>query len=122
MRRAFVLWLCLWALFSVPWTSETATPQWERVRAPRVRTTSQLRPDHILNVLFYIPLSPLGAGLGWSLPLSVAAGGALSLTAEALQLFSTERSPDGNDIIANVAGTAIGAALVILRRRRTARA
>ena len=122
MRRAFVLWLCLWALFSIPWTSETATPQWDRVRPPRVRTTSQIRPDHVLNVLFYIPLAPLGAGLGWSLPISVAAGGALSLTAETLQLFSTKRSPDANDIIANVAGTAIGAALVAINRRRTARA
>jgi VanZ family protein len=122
MRRLMILWLCLWALFSIPWTSETATPQWDRVRPPHVRQTSRLKPDHVLNVLFYVPFAPLGAALGWPLPALVAAGGALSVSAETLQLFSTERNPDGNDIIANVLGTAIGAGIVVINRRRSARA
>ena len=118
MRWPIVTWVCLWALFSVPWTSATSTPQWEHVRAPRVRAQSRVRPDHVLNVLFYVPFAPLGALAGYPLPLLVVAGTGLSLAAEALQLFSRERSPDGNDVVANVGGTALGAALVLMNRRR----
>ena len=121
MRWLAVLWLALWAAFSIPWTTATSTPQWERVRPPRVRAASRVRADHVLNVLFYIPVAPLGSSLGWSLPPLVAAGAMLSLTAEALQLFSLDRSPDGNDVIANTAGTTIGAALVLMSRRRRQR-
>jgi VanZ family protein len=96
----------------------TSTPHWEHVRGPRVRATSRVRPDHVLNVLFYIPFTPLGSTLGWSLPALVAAGTALSATAEGLQVFSSERSPDGNDLVANVIGTALGAGLVLLTRRQ----
>ena len=66
---------------------------------------------------FYVPVAPLGAGLGWPLPASLAAGAVLSLTAEGSQLFSVERDPDGNDVLANMLGTALGA-IVLLRSRR----
>jgi VanZ family protein len=76
-----------------------------------------VRADHVLNVLFYVPVAPVGVRLGWSLGTLVATGATLSLTAEAMQLFSVDRSPDGNDVVANVAGTTIGALLVLSRRR-----
>ena len=117
MRWPIIVWVCLWLLFSVPWTSATPVPQWEHVRPPRVRAQSRVRPDHVLNVLFYVPLVPLGARLGYSLPGLVLAGATFSVVAEALQLFSLERSPDGNDVIANIGGTALGAGLVFITRR-----
>ena len=119
MRWLAILWLVLWATFSIPWTSATSTPQWERARGPRAGR--RVRADHVLNVLFYVPVAPLGSTLGWGLPSLVGAGVTLSLTAEVVQLFSLDRDPDGNDLIANAAGTTIGAGLVLLSRRRRQR-
>jgi VanZ family protein len=118
MRWLCVAWLTAWALFSLPWASATATPHWERVRPPRVRAASHIRLDHVLNVLFYVPLAPLGAGLGYPLLGSVMSGAVMSVTAETVQLFSTKRAPDGNDLIANLGGTVAGAIAVALYRRR----
>ena len=72
----------------------------------------------MLNVLFYVPAAPLGAALGYSLPACVVAGALLSITAEMTQVFSLDRSPGANDVIANILGTAAGAILVSLYRRR----
>ena len=121
MRRLVVLWLAAWALFSFAWMSPTSTPQWNRVELPRVGRTSHIKPDHVLNVLFYIPVAPLASTLGWSLRTGVLAASGLSLTAEAVQVFSLDRSPDGNDFIANVAGATIGALVLLIYRRRSSR-
>jgi VanZ family protein len=118
VRLLMAAWLFTWAAFSLPWTSASSIPHWDRVALPRFRATSRVRPDHLLNVLFYVPFAPLGAALGQSLRACTLAGGALSLTAEAAQLFSSERAPDGNDLIANIAGTTIGTFTVMLYRRR----
>jgi VanZ family protein len=120
MRLAMV-WLASWALFSFPWTSATSTPHWDRVEGPRVRWTSRIKPDHVLNLLFYLPAAPLGSTLGWSLPIGVLAASVLSLTAEAVQVFSVDRSPDGNDLVANIAGAIIGALVMVIYRRRSSR-
>ena len=119
MRWLRLLWLALWAVFSLPWTSFTSTPHWDRVQPPRVNASSRIRPDHLLNVLFYVPGAPLGSTLGWTLPACVIAGSVLSVTAEAVQLFSVDRDPDGNDVIANIAGTSMGALVVLFYRRRS---
>jgi VanZ family protein len=119
VQRLMVAWVVTWVAFSLPWTSVSSSPHWDRVAAPRVRATSRIRPDHILNVLFYVPVAPLGAAFGQSLRACIIAGGAFSLTAEAAQLFSSERAPDGNDVIANMAGTTMGAVAVLLYRRRS---
>jgi VanZ family protein len=125
IRRAHWLlgtWLLLWAAFSLPWTSVSSSPHWERARPPRIRSSSRLRPDHVLNLLFYVPAVPLGAALDCSLPGSVIASAALSIAAEGTQLFSTDRAPDGNDIVANIGGAVIGAIGVLVYRRRSASA
>lgn len=118
MRWLCVAWLTAWALFSLPWVSLTSTPHWERFRPPRVRAASRIRPDHVLNVLFYLPVVPLGSALGYPLLGSVTTGTAMSASAEIIQLFSTQRAPDGNDLIANIGGTVAGAVGVVLYRRR----
>ena len=122
MRWMAGIWLFVWALFSLPWSSATATPHWERMRAPHVRASSQVRVHHVLNVLFYVPAAPLGSLVGLPLAASVAAASALSVGAEAAQVFSRDRAPDGNDLVANIGGAAIGGlGLLIYRRTRDAR-
>ena len=116
-RWLLLTWLAAWAAFSLPWTSVTTTAHWERVRAPRVRAQSRVRLDHVLNVLFYVPAAPLASTLGWPVSIGVAGGAALSLTAESVQLFSENRAPDGNDLIANVGGATAGAVILVLYRR-----
>jgi len=121
MRWLMVVWLGLWALFSLPWISSTSTPRWERVRPPRVRASSQVRADHVLNVVFYIPLARMASSVGWSLPICMITGVVMSATAEAAQLFSADRAPDGNHFIGNVGGTAAGVLGVVWHRRRNVR-
>jgi VanZ family protein len=117
-----VIWLLVWALFSLPWSSPSATPHWERMRAPHVRASSQVRVHHVLNVLFYVPAAPLGSLVGLPLAASVAAASALSVGAEAAQVYSLDRAPDGNDLVANIGGAVIGAlGLLVYRRTRHAR-
>jgi VanZ family protein len=117
MRVVAIAWLILWAFYSLPFRSFTPVPQWQRVSAPHVGPFRHLKPDHVLNVLFYMPLAPIAVSVGCPLGAAVAVGTGLSLAAEATQLFSTRRSPDGNDVVANIAGTLLGAAIVSARKR-----
>ena len=113
-----VAWVTAWAVFSLPWTSMTSTANWERFRPPHVRAGSRLRSDHVLNFLFYVPAAPLAAALGWPVSAGVAAAAAISVTAETVQVFSHDRAPDGNDIVANIGGAIAGALAMLLYRRR----
>lgn len=115
------IWVLAWAAFSLPWTSATTTAQWDRFTPPYVRSYSRIKLDHILNVVFYLPVAPLGAAFGWPLSAGVTAGAAMSAAAESSQVFSSDRAPNGNDFIANVAGAAVGAAGFFLYRRRARR-
>ena len=117
MRWWLVTWVVAWAVFSLPWSAPSATPHWERVRPPHVRATSQVRPHHVLNVVFYVPAAPLAAAVGLPLMSGVLAGSALSVAAETAQVFSLDRAPDGNDLVANVSGAVLGAMGVLLYRR-----
>ena len=118
MRSLGALWVVAWALLSVPWESSSATPHWHRVGMPRLGAR-RLHLDHVANVAFYLPIAPLGVGVGMSLPAAIAAGAGFSSAAEASQLFSTIRHPDANDVILNVGGTVTGATLfAFLRSRR----
>ena len=86
-----------------------------------MRAYSRIKLDHVLNVVFYLPVAPLAAAFGWPLSAGVAAGAAMSAAAEGSQVFSSDRAPNGNDFIANVAGAAAGAAGVWFYRRRVRR-
>ena len=114
----FLVWFTAWAVFSLPWTSATSTPHWERVRRPYVHSYSRIRLDHILNLLFYVPVAPLLGALGWPISAGIGMATVMSLTAEGSQVFSEDRAPNGNDVVANIAGAAAGAiGLSFLRRR-----
>jgi VanZ family protein len=86
-----------------------------------VNRYSHLHWDHVLNVLFYAPVGPLAAALGWPMSVGVGAGVVLSFAAEASQVFSENRAPDGNDVVANIAGAVAGAVAWSMYRRRTQR-
>lgn len=122
MRWLAGTWVFAWALFSLPWSSPSATPHWDRMRAPHVRASSQVRVHHVLNVLFYVPAAPLASFVGLPLAAGVATASALSVAAETAQVFSLDRAPDGNDLVANIGGAAIGAlGLSMYRRTRNRR-
>src|SRR5262245_50169544 len=118
-RGLMLAWLAAWAAFSLPWMSATSTPHWDRVRPPYVHAYSRIHLDHVLNVLFYIPAAPLAAALKWPISAGLAVAVAMSLTAEGSQVFSEDRAPTGNDVVANIAGAAVGALGVSFFRGRT---
>jgi glycopeptide antibiotics resistance protein len=76
---------------------------------------------HVLNVLFYVPAASLVSAIGWPVSAGIVTGAAMSLIAEGVQVFSRDRSPDGNDLVANIGGAAAGAGAVSIYRRRSAR-
>ena len=115
------VWVGAWAVFSFPWTSATSTAHWERFRPPYVRPQSRIRLDHVLDVAFYLPAAPLAAALGWPVAAGVSTGAAMSVVAEGSQLFSSDRAPEGNDLIANVGGALAGSVGVLLYRRKSRR-
>ncbi|MHB1225417.1 MAG: VanZ family protein, partial [Gemmatimonadaceae bacterium] len=68
--------------------------------------------DVIRNLLLFLPLGVAGALLGWRWPRALAAGFALSLTVESLQLLVVPgRDPSLSDLLTNTVGTAVGFAL-----------
>jgi hypothetical protein len=117
MRLAGALWLALWALFSLPWTGSTPTPQWHRLQP--ARADLDRLPVHLLNLAFYVPVVPLACSFGARVSGAVAIGFGFSAAAEGSQFFSEHRVPDVNDVLLNVAGTLIGA--VAVNRRVHAR-
>jgi hypothetical protein len=68
-------------------------------------------PDIVANVVGFAPLGLVFASRGaWP---AIALSTALSSFAEAMQLFSTGRSPSLIDVVTNVMGAAIGVALCV---------
>ena len=100
------------------WTKPQA-PLWSFLMEPWPRTLS--RSDLIANVLGYIPFGLL---LGWiarqkmgilgSILLGTGTGLAFSFLAESLQMFLPGRVPSKSDLLANTAGSAIGAFFALI--------
>jgi hypothetical protein len=102
--------LVVWAI-SFPWPI-TTVPQWHRVHWIPLTDPADKPRDLVANVLLFVPF-----GYGWRarhgastrfLPVVLAAA-AVSTSAEAAQLFGTERYPSATDVSAAIAGAAIGA-------------
>ena len=126
MRRVpdvplWIWWIPVVLAISIPWSGFVPRPQWDRVH-PLPFTDPADRPrDFLANVLLFIPF-------GWSYgrrgPVwkAVAIAAAVSVTAEATQLFSTTRFPSATDITAALAGAAVGALGSTLLTRMSSRA
>ena len=118
MRKAAILWLAGWALFSLPIADFRARPKYRHVI---LEPFKKFRPgDALRNVVYYVPAGIIGLELGLAPLPTVAAAAGLSLAAEASQLFATDRFPSSSDVILNTAGAALGVAWWSERRRRGA--
>lgn len=112
--RKVPLWTW-WSLgivaISLPWVGFTTRPQWDRFHPiPFTDPEDSLR-DLTLNIAVFVPFGFWFAGgrERRSLASTLAAAALVSLTAEAPQLFSTNRNPSATDVVSALTGSAIGA-------------
>lgn len=90
---------------------------WDRVEWVPFKDRVRLI-DACLNVLLYVPGGLLAVRtLQWRLGPILGAGFVLSVSAEALQVWSHGRMPTAADILTNLSGLALGAFLARRLRR-----
>lgn len=111
--------LVLLATVWPPWIFQ-GHPHWEQVAWVPLADPSGKPWELIANVLLFVPFGYAGARalrreLRGAL-LAVALAGLLSLTVEGAQVFAHGRFPSATDLVANLAGAAVGAGLA--RRQR----
>ena len=108
----WVWWIpVVWAISS-PWVGFTRTPQWHRVHLVPLADPADNVGDVAANVLLFVPFGYSAAGRRHSrsgVLFALGAATLVSLSAEASQLFSTERYPSATDVAAAVVGSALGA-------------
>lgn len=115
----WVWWIPVVLAISFPWSGLVSSPQWDRVH-PIPFTDPADRPrDFLANILLFVPFG-YSYGRRGSVWRAVAIAAAVSVTAEATQLFSTTRFPSATDITAALAGTASGAVAASLFMRLSA--
>lgn len=119
-RRLWLLWIPLIWLLSFPWMGFTLDPQWDRVRLVPLTDPADKPSDMIANLLLFVPFGiSVARRRRPALALARAAGLAaiVSVSAEAMQLFSTERYPSATDVSAAILGSLAGALPTIYLRR-----
>jgi VanZ family protein len=115
-RRFPPLWLywipVVW-IVSSPWVGFTPQPQWKRVHLVPFSDPADKLTDIVGNVLLFVPFGYSVAGRRpalRSMVFAATAAAAVSVFAEASQLFSTERYPSATDVTAAMTGATAGAA------------
>jgi len=104
----WIWWIPLVWVISFPWVGCTPRPQWSRVHLVPFADPADRPRDVFANVALFVPFGYSYARRGpWWKALLVAA--AVSTTAEATQLFSTDRFPSATDVTAGLMGVALGA-------------
>lgn len=119
IRRLWLLWIPLVWFISFPWIGFTLEPQWDRVHLLPLTDPGDKPEDIIANFLLFVPFgysvarrrTPLMA-LGRAAGLATV----VSVTAEAMQLFSTERYPSATDVSVAIIGSLAGAVSTIYLR------
>lgn len=111
-RRLWLLWIPLVWLVSFPWIGFTLQPQWDRVHLIPFADPGDKPQDIIANFLMFVPFGYSVArrrtpGRGLARAAGLAA--IVSITAEAMQLFSTERFPSATDVSVAIVGALAGA-------------
>jgi glycopeptide antibiotics resistance protein len=106
--RLWAWWIVLvWAI-SFPWTGFTPSPQWSRVHAIPFTDPADRPRDMLANVVLFVPFGySFARGRRWWAVVLAAA--VVSVSAEATQLFGTERYPSATDVTAALVGAAAGA-------------
>jgi glycopeptide antibiotics resistance protein len=117
------MWIVAIVALVVPWRSLQYHAHWDRIRwVPFVSAPVTFR-DILGNVLLYLPFGYLGHShfrrRTWLVV--VAASALLSCATEFTQVFSHGRFPSVQDVMMNVAGTAMGVVLAFFNHRREAR-
>jgi len=136
LRLAHVLWVLIGfsillltaAPFHFHTSLQAAVAHWSRVRInPLISPDTGRRisiPDFVQNLLLFVPF---GAATVWAFgshrvvrPVisAVLLGCALSVTAESIQLLTTDRISSFGDVLANTLGAFTGAMAVIILRGR----
>jgi glycopeptide antibiotics resistance protein len=113
-------WIAVVLLVSSPWVGFTSEPQWHRVSLIPFTDPADKVKDLAANILLFIPFGYSAAG--WrrarsGFVFAVAAAAAVSIVAEASQLFSTRRYPSATDVTAAVMGAVVGAGVQTLLGR-----
>lgn len=118
-RRLWLLWIPFVWFISFPWIGFTLDPQWDRVHLIPFTDEGDKPRDIIANFLLFVPF-------GYSVArrrtparaLARAAGLAavVSISAEAMQLFSTERYPSATDVSVALLGSVVGAVATVYFR------
>ena len=108
---------CWWIVFvwivSFPWLGRAKTPQWQRVHWVPFKDPADKWRDVVANVALFVPFGFSFAGSGRrasTLRICLVAA-AVSVSGEALQLYSTNRYPSATDVTCAVFGAAAGRAL-----------
>ena len=105
-------WIPVVWVISSPWVGFTTQPQWHRVHFVPLTDPADKPRDVVANVLLFVPFGYSAAGRrakGSGFLFALGAAAAVSLSAEASQLFSTERYPSATDVAAAIVGSALGA-------------
>jgi len=105
---------------SLPWIGFTPEPQWRRVHLVPLTDPADKFRDVAANILLFLPFGylvarrrPAASALGTACGFAAV----LSVSAEATQLFSTERYPSATDVSAAIVGSLAGACVALARRR-----
>ena len=109
-------------MLSFPWIGFTLDPQWERVHLVPLTGPGDKPRDMIANFILFVPFGYSVARRRLLLPgLARAAGLAavVSFSAEAMQVFSTERYPSGTDLSVAILGALAGAGATFYSRRQS---
>ena len=99
----------MWVV-SVP-VGLTLEPQWSRIHPLPFTDPADKFEDLALNILLFVPFGYLFAMWRRNVRLLLVAAAGTSLSAEAMQLFSTVRYPSGTDVVYALAGAVAGALL-----------
>lgn len=115
---AAIVWAMAWGLFGLPWDGSVDSFNLRRSFWTFYPLTDHQLVDVVLNVMFYVPLGAILPSLGPTLLQTLGVGALLSVTTEALQMFSPTRYANLADIVLNTAGVALGIALSVLFKKR----
>lgn len=108
-------WIGIVLAVSFPWNGVAPHPQWSRVHWVPLADPADKLSDLIANIALFLPFgySFTGrgrGGLGGRILGAVAAALAVSVCAEATQLFGRHRYPSATDVTAACVGALAGAA------------
>jgi glycopeptide antibiotics resistance protein len=109
--RWWVFWLLVVWFVSFPWIGFTAEPQWHRIHWVPFSDPADKFRDIAANILLFLPLGfAVTRRRDWRSGLLMAGviAGLVSISAEAMQLFSTKRHPSATDVTAGIFGAVVG--------------